>query len=109
MSEGIAKKKKEAKLIREQSNLLTTRISLPKSQTATKLAKDAVKEKSNIGKSMLKVGTALVIIPDPITGAAGVPLMAAGKILESRQGASITETYRKLEETLKAIRHASEW
>lgn len=95
-------------LIKEQSILLTNRIGLPKSEEATKIVKDAVKEKSNIGKNMMKLGTALVIIPDPVTGAAGVPILAVGKILQSRQGASISETYRELNETLRAIRQVSD-
>ncbi len=107
LSENIAQRRREAMLLKERANLLATRISLPKSTEATKLAKGAVKERSNIGKNMQRVGTALVIIPDPITGAAGVPLLAVGKALQLRQGTNIAETYQEFNKTMKALRGAS--
>ena len=107
LSESIAQRRREAMLIKERANLLASRIGLPKSTEATKLAKGTVKERSNIGKNMQRVGTALLIIPDPITGAAGVPLLAVGKALQMRQGTNIAETYQEFNQTMKALRRAS--
>ena len=107
LSESLDEKRKNVKLIKEQTSLLTERIGLPKSEEATKVVKDAVKEKSNIGKNLVKVGTALIIIPDPITSAAGVPIAAVGKVLDSRQGASIAETLREFDQTIKVLRRAT--
>jgi len=56
--------------------------------------------------TMKKVGIALIAAPDPITGAIGVPLVAAAYALKSKQPASLdtlAKETRRLIQDLKSI------
>jgi len=56
--------------------------------------------------TMKKVGVALIAAPDPITGAIGVPLVAAAYALKSKDPASLdslAKETRRLIQDLKSI------
>lgn len=69
--------------------------------------KDLVKERKNYGAPLLKAGAVLLIIPDPITDAAAIPVLAAGKILSSRQGSNVKEVYGDLAKSLSSLKSIS--
>ncbi|MHB8565955.1 MAG: hypothetical protein ACYC7D_03055 [Nitrososphaerales archaeon] len=65
--------------------------------------KGLVRERKNYGDSLLKAGAILLIIPDPITDAAAVPVLAAGKILSSRQSSALKDIYTDLSKALTSL------
>lgn len=52
---------------------------------------------------MLKLGTALLIMPEPITGVAAIPMLLIGKMLSSNRGANVSGIYEELRKSLKVI------
>jgi hypothetical protein len=95
--------KKNVRLVREAAGLVSQRITPPRlSETNSKL-KDVVKQRSNPSKKLLALGTALLIMHDPITDAAAVPVLIAGKIFQSRQSSNIKDVYEELGRSLAAI------
>ena len=68
-----------------------------------KCLKDLVKERGNSGKSLMKIGTALIIMPDPVTGAIGVPMLVAGKMIQNRQAANLKDVYNELNSMLSTL------
>ena len=99
--------KEEARLIKEATRIVSTRPQPQKFSGANKAVKDVMREQSNVGKNMLKLGTALLITPDPITSAAAVPILIGGKMLHARNGANVKEVYEELRKTLNAISASS--
>lgn len=107
MSGPVAAARRDVKLVKDAANLLSTRPNPPNLAEANKVIKNIVRERGNTGKKMLKLGAALILIPDPITGAAGVPILVAGSLLHARQGANVKEVYNELRETIESISKAS--
>ena len=79
----------------------------PKLSETNKLVREIVKERSNPGKKMMKLGTALLIMPDPITDVAAVPMLILGQALSSNRGTNVSGVYEELRQSLKLI--SSTW
>ncbi|MGI0092093.1 MAG: hypothetical protein ACREBS_10320, partial [Nitrososphaerales archaeon] len=103
LSKRMAATKKDAKLIGEGVKIISSRPNQPKMSEANKAIRDVVRKRSNAGKNMLRLGTALLITPDPVTSAAAIPLLVGGKILHARKDANVNEVYEELRKALKAI------
>lgn len=76
---------------------------MPSLGKTNKILKGVVVEKKNPGKKMMKIGAALILMPDPVTGAAGVPLVLLGKAISSRTGTNIKGVYAELQKTLEGL------
>lgn len=74
--------------------------SLPKT---SKVVKGVVAEDKNAGKKMMKVGTALILMPEPVTSAAGIPMVILGRALSSKTGTNVKGVYEELHKTLKSL------
>ncbi len=60
-------------------------------------------------KKMIKAGSLLVALPDPVTGMIGVPLLLAGIALRSRSSSNLKEVYRKGNEILTSLASLSSY
>lgn len=103
MSSETATARKNAKLINNAAGIVSSRVSPPKLSEANKLVREIIRERSDPGKKMLKLGTALLIMPEPITSVASVPMLILGKALSSNRGANVSGIYEELRKSLKLI------
>ncbi|HVB12852.1 MAG TPA: hypothetical protein VNE86_06940 [Nitrososphaerales archaeon] len=103
MSSITAAARKKAKLINDAAGIVSSRVPPPKVSETTKLVREIIKERSDPGKKMLKLGTALLIMPEPITGVAAIPMLLIGKMLSSNRGANVSGIYEELRKSLKVI------
>lgn len=103
LPDTIAARRDEARLIKEATSLLSSRPRVPNIGNANECMKDLIKEQGNSGKNLVRVGTAMIILPDPITGAIGVPLLVAGKVLQSRQSVNLKGVYEELNNSLESL------
>ena len=62
---------------------------------------NAITKPGSIAGGMKKAGIALILTPDPITGAVGVPLVAASYAMKKREPASLSNL---AEETRRVLR-----
>jgi hypothetical protein len=76
-----------------------------------KKTKDSVREvlneTGNSGKKMMQVGAALIMMPEPVTSIAGVPILLFGKAISSNQGTNVKGVYEELSEALRIISSAT--
>jgi hypothetical protein len=107
LSSETAAARKNAKLIMEAAGLLASREPPPNFSETNKLLREIIRERGDPGKKLMKLGTALIIFPDPITGAAGVPMLIIGKALSSNRGANVSEIYDELRKSLEVIHSAA--
>ena len=76
---------------------------MPGCEKAKESVSGLVRERKNYGDKLLQAGAVLLIIPDPITDAAAIPVLAAGKILSSRQSSNLKDIYSDLSKTLTSL------
>ena len=107
MSSETALARRNAKLIKATVRIISARTPPPNLSHTNKIIHDVVRERSNPGKKMVKIGTALILLPEPVTGVAGVPILALGKALSSRQSGNLKEVYEELRNSMKVISAAS--
>ncbi len=107
LSSKTAAARKNVKLINDAAGIVSSRVPPPKLSETNKLVKEIIKERSDPGKKMLKLGTALLIMPEPITSVASVPMLILGKALSSNRGANISGIYEELRKSLKIISSSS--
>jgi hypothetical protein len=98
--------RRNASLIKEAASLISERDLPPSFQKTNSAVKDLVKERKDHGKKLLTLGAALLIMPDPITDAAAVPVLVAGKIMQSRHSISVKNVYDEMRQTLNQISSA---
>ena len=103
MSSITAAARKNAELINDAAGMISSRIPPPKISETNKLVREIIKERSDPGKKMLKLGTALLIMPEPITGVAAIPMLIIGKALSSNRAVNVSGIYQELRKSLKAI------
>lgn len=103
LSSGTAAAKKNAKLIRAAADSLSSRVQPPRLSQTRKAVDQVVKQRSDPGKKMMNVGTALLIMPEPITSVAAVPVLIVGRALSSKSGTNVTGIYEELTKTMKII------
>jgi hypothetical protein len=68
--------------------------------------KDLVKKRTDHGKKLLTLGAALLIMPDPVTDMAAVPVLIAGKVLQAKHAISIKNVYDDMRQSLSQISSA---
>jgi len=66
-----------------------------------------VKERKNYGDQLLSAGTVLLLIPDPVTSTAAIPVLAAGRAMKSRQSSNLKDVYKNLSETISSLASVS--
>jgi hypothetical protein len=95
--------KKNASLIRAATGLISNRPSMPSFRDTRSSIKDLTKKRSDMGKKLLTLGAALLIMPDPITDAAAIPVLIAGKVLQSRQASNVKNVYDEMRQSLSSL------
>ena len=65
-------------------------------EDTTHSLRDLMRTRKNHGDSLLKIGIAMIICPDPVTTAAGFPVAAAGKIMSMRASLSIKDVVAEI-------------
>ncbi len=95
--------KRTGKLLKEAARSISSRPSMPCLGESNKLVKGVVAENKNVGKKMMKVGAALILMPEPVTSAAGVPMVLLGRAISSKTGTNIKGVYEELEKTLRSL------
>ena len=103
MSQSLEPMKKDARLIKNATGLLSERPLPPSLKSTTASLKGLTKKRSDHGKKLLALGTALLIAPDPITDAAAIPVLIAGKMLERRQTVNLKNVYEEMGRTLSSL------
>jgi hypothetical protein len=99
--------RKNARMINEAAGMVSERVKTPRLSDTSNLIREVVKERSNPGKKMLKIGTALLLMPEPITGVAAVPILVIGKALSSNRGVNVSGIYEELRKSLREISTSS--
>jgi hypothetical protein len=107
LSLSLTSVRKNASLVKTATKLVSDRDLPPSSDETNSTLKSLVKSHSTTGKKLLALGTALLIMPDPITDAAAVPVLIAGKFLQSRQSANIKDVFDEARNALAAISSVS--
>lgn len=87
--------------------MIASRSPLPNTKETNALIRGTLKEKGDTGKKMMKIGAALVLMPEPVTSAAGVPLILMGKAISSRKGTNIAGVYEELRQTFDNLQSVS--
>jgi hypothetical protein len=95
--------RKSAVLVKDASSLIAERKPPSSLRESNALVKDLVKERRDTGKKLLTLGAALLIMPDPITDAAAVPVLIAGKVMQKRQSIGVKNVYDEMRQTLNQI------
>lgn len=103
MSVSTEESKRTVRLLKEATRSVSSRPSMPSLGETNKLVKGVVAENKNVGKKMIKVGAALILMPEPVTSAAGVPMVLMGRVMSSKTGTNIKGVYEELEKTLKSL------
>ena len=103
LSSNTAAARKNVKLINDAARMVSSRVPPPRLSETNKLVREIIKERGDPGKKMLKLGTALLIMPDPVTGVAAVPFLILGKVLSSNRGTNVREVNEELRKSLKEI------
>lgn len=106
MSSSLDDIRRRASLINEATSLLSERHLPPSFHETNKTVKDLVKERKDTGKKLLTLGTALLIMPDPITDVAAVPVLVAGKMIQSRHSINVKDVYDEMRLTLNQVSSA---
>jgi hypothetical protein len=95
--------RKDAAFMKELAERIQSRPrSLDTSRTSDSL-KDIVRERRNSGKNLMRLGAALLIIPDPITDVAAVPVLIVGKVVSARETVNIKGVYEEVRKTLSCL------
>ena len=90
-------------LLKDAASLLSKRDRPPSFRETNATVKDLVKERKDTGKKLLTLGAALLIMPDPITDVAAVPVLIAGKVMQARHSIGIKNVYEETRQTLNQI------
>ena len=106
-SPRLEKARKDAQFLNDFSNRIST---LPRSlgteQTSENL-RSLVRDRKNYGDQLLRAGAVLLVIPDPVTSTAAIPVLAAGKAMKSRQSCNLKDVYQNLSETVTSLARVS--
>jgi hypothetical protein len=71
-------------------------------KTAAESIRAAVKP-PRVASSLTKTGVALILAPDPFTGAAGVALLGASLAMKRREAAGLKELAKETADTMRAL------
>ena len=106
LSASVAPARRNASLIKAASGLLAERGPPPSFHETNAAVKDLVKKRTDHGKKLLTLGTALLIMPDPVSDMAAVPVLIAGKVLQARHAISVKNVYDEMRHSLSQISSA---
>ncbi len=106
LSASLASARRNASLIKAATGLLSERESPPSFIETNKAVKGLVKKRTDHGKKLLTLGAALLIMPDPVTDMAAVPVLIAGKVLQARHAISVKNVYDEMRHSLSQISSA---
>jgi len=95
--------RRNVSLIKEATSLVSQRQPPPSFHETNAKLKGLVKERKDVGKKLLTLGAALLIMPDPITDVAAVPVLVAGKVMQSRHSIGVKNVYDEMRQTLNQI------
>jgi hypothetical protein len=95
--------RRNASLITDATSLLKERTMPPSLHETNRVVKDLVKERRDSSKKLLTLGAALLIMPDPITDVAAVPVLVTGKVMQSRATINVRNVYNEMRETLTQL------
>ncbi len=103
LSQSLEPLKNDVRLIKSAAGLLSDRPVPPSLKSTNASLKGLTKKPSDHGKKLLALGTALIIAPDPFTGAAAIPVLIAGKMLERRRPIDLKNVYEEMGKSLSSL------
>ena len=103
MSVALEPARKNASLVKTATSLLSERQRMPSLAKTNSTLTGLVKNRTDHGKKLLALGTALLIAPDPITDAAAVPVLIAGKLMQRRHSSNLKNVYEEMHQTLSSL------
>jgi hypothetical protein len=106
LSLSLETARRDASLIKDATSLLKERTLPPSLRETNQRVKDLTKERRDSSKKFLTLGAALLIMPDPITDMAAVPVLIAGKVMQSRATINVKNVYSELRQTLNQLSSA---
>ena len=106
LSASLAPARRNASLIKAASGLLSERELPPSFHETNTVVKDLVKKRADHGKKLLTLGAALLIMPDPVTDMAAVPVLIAGKVLQAKHAIGVKNVYDEMRHSLNQISSA---
>ena len=98
--------RRNVSLIKDATSLLNDRNPPPSLRETNASLKDITKERHDTSRKLLTLGAALLIVPDPITDMAAVPVLIAGKVMQSRASIGVKNVHAELRETLSQLSSA---
>ena len=96
MQEKFQRAKKDAKFLKEYSDIAKERSRALELGKANGEIHKLVKKRGEGGDRLTKAAAILLICPDPITGAAALPLLAAAKIKRSKKSSDLSRVYESI-------------
>src|SRR5579875_232983 len=105
--DGSRSARREARFLREFSERVQDSAFPLRVKETSESLKGLTRQRRNYGDSLIKAGVALLVIPDPITDAAAIPVLAAGKLLSSRQSSNLKDVYNNLSKSLSNLKNIS--
>jgi hypothetical protein len=89
----MQKAKKDVSFLNEYSKIAKERVSNLELGKVNSELHQLVKKKGEGGDKLVKAAAILLICPDPVTGAAALPLLAAAKIKSARKSSDLSRVY----------------
>ena len=99
----INKATKDAKFLNEYSKIVKERSKGVELGNANSEIGKFVKKRRDGGDTLVKAATVLLICPDPITGAAALPLLAAAAAKSRKKSTDLERVYRSVNEIASAL------
>jgi hypothetical protein len=103
LSTRIEAARRETAFLREVAGLVGSRPKSMGTSETTESLRDVLRERKNSGKNLMKLGAALLLMPDPITDVAAVPVLIAGKMVSARESVNIKGVYDEVRQTLSCL------
>jgi len=95
--------RKDAKFLKEEAESIAQAPEKLGLKETKSVVCDLLKSRENHGDKLTKTGVALIVCPDPMTSIAGLPLLAAGVILRSRQSIAVKDVFSNLNQEMKSL------
>ncbi len=96
LQENLLHTKKDARFLREYAGIASERGQYLDLGKTNSVIRDLVRKKGEGGDKLVKAAAILLICPDPITGAAALPLLAAAKIKSSKKSSDLSRIYESV-------------
>ena len=109
LQENLQRAKKDARFLREYSEIASERSQSLELGKANSEIHDLVRKKGEGGDKLVKAAAILLICPDPITGAAALPLLAAAKIKSSKKSSDLSRVYESINNLATSISSGELW